>query len=53
MDSKTTGILFLLMCLIVTLLIGQWMNLGDFSKKSNLEELQNMAKFNQYKQSMR
>jgi hypothetical protein len=47
MDSKTTGILFLFMCLIVTLFVGQWMNLGSFSntnnKKHNLEGLQNMG----------
>ena len=47
MDSKTTGILFLFMCLIITLFVGQWMNLGSFSntnnKKNNLEGLQNMG----------
>lgn len=47
MDSKTTGILFLFMCLIVTLFVGQWMNLGGFSntnnKKHNLEGLENMG----------
>ena len=47
MYSKTTGIFFLFMCLIITLFVGQWMNLGSFSntnnKKHKLEGLQNMG----------
>lgn len=34
MNSKTTGILFLLVCLFFVLFIGQWMDLGGFSKRN-------------------
>ena len=37
MNAKTTGIVFLLACLFITLFIGQWFNLRSYSDAAYLE----------------
>jgi len=36
MNTKTTGIMFLLACLFITLFIGQWFNLRSYSSAATL-----------------